>query len=503
MEIKFISTTIDALATEMKQKTQEIQEELMSELQTASMSGNFSKIQELNSQMQNLSALIQDAYKKQMDIILGNNVEQENIDIEEQVITPYDKEICELDLDLAVYDGDLDFFIEFSKDESIQEVLKEVKEKHGLFASRKHLLKSSLRLTPILAPNLYAISDKCKDALGLKVEIEYYVYQDDKFNAACYPPDDKRLYIIVTSGLLERFSQEELTFVIGHEIGHALYLHHEYPVNTLLEVGSDILSPLHAMKLFAWKRNAEISADRIGMICCQDFEAAGSTFFKLSSGVTTATLDFKLQEYIKQFVDLEKVLKDSEIDPEDWYSTHPFSPLRIKALELFNDSETYFNLIGKTGGAITEEEMEVQISKMLSLMEPSYFDGQSEHGKLIQRFIFWGGYLITIADGKILQEEIQALASIVDNEIFTECIRQVQGKDMDFLKNYLTELSKDVNALLSVMQKLNILRDLSIISYADNEVDEEELKILYGLAHLLDINESFIDKVLEEAQTVE
>lgn len=46
----------------------------------------------------------------------------------------------------------------------------------------------------------------------------------------------------------------------------------------------------------------EISADRAGLLCCQSFEAAGRTFFKLSSGVTSDTLAFKLNEYVQQFV---------------------------------------------------------------------------------------------------------------------------------------------------------------------------------------------------------
>lgn len=502
MNIELKSTTADDLAKEFQETIQTVQQEKVQEIQKASMSGNFQMVQKLNEELQKIIAQAQSVYEQRLSKITnGEHLSEENKS--QTMSSPYSKEITKLDLDLTVYDGDRDYFIEFSEEQAIQEILNEIKEQHGLFASRKHLLKSSLRLTPVLAPNLYAIGNKCKEALGLNVDIEFYVYQNDMFNAACYPPDDKRLYIIVTSGLLERFTQDELTFVIGHEIGHAIFLHHEFPVNQLLDVGRNTLSPLHAMKLFAWKRNAEISADRIGMICCQDFEAAGSTFFKLSSGVTTSSLDFKLQEYIKQFVDLEKVINDSDIDPEDWYSSHPFSPLRIKALELFKDSETYFELIHQKGGKITEQKMEEEISKMMSLMEPSYINGESEHGALIQRFIFWGGYLITIADGKIMDEEIEALASIVNEDVYKRCINEVKGKDMDYVKNYLAEMSDDVNAVLSVMQKLNMLRDLAIISYADNEVDEEELNILYGLAYLLEINENFIDKIIDEAANAE
>lgn len=355
-----------------------------------------------------------------------------------------------------------------------------------------------MRLTPTLAPQLYAIGDTCKKALGLKVDIEFYVYQDTQFNAACYPPDDKQFYIILTSSILEKFSAKELCFVIGHEIGHALFLHHRFPANHLLNLGEDYLSPLHAMKLFAWKRNAEISADRVGLLCCNDFEAAGSAFFKLSSGVTTASLEFKLNEYIQQFVDIEKVINDSEVDPEDWYSTHPFSPLRIKALEVFKDSLTYFNLQGKKGGKITEVEMEETIAKMMSLMEPSYLCGESEHGKLIQNFIFWGGYLVTIADGKVDDEEIKALSSIVDAQIFATNYAQCQSQTEESIKKMLEEMANDMNNILSIMQKLNIIRDMCVISSSDGEIDSTEADILYGLAYLLNIKESFVDKVLDE-----
>jgi Zn-dependent protease with chaperone function len=47
-----------------------------------------------------------------------------------------------------------------------------------------------------------------------------------------------------------------------------------------------------------------------------------------------------MNEYLQQFVDLEDILANSELAPEGWYSSHPFSPLRIKALELFRRSET-------------------------------------------------------------------------------------------------------------------------------------------------------------------
>lgn len=486
--MNFKSTTIEDLSVEMG----ELQQEITKELESASMAGDLDKVQELSLQIAGVS----EKFQERMEWITsgaGSGIEDENR-------SPYTEIPCEADLDLVVYDGDRDYFMEFCKDEQIQKAYQEMVEQNPDSTSRKTLLKNSLRLTRVLAPSLYEIGDRCKDVLGLNRKIEFYVYQSDSFNAACYPPDGDRLYIMVSSALIEKFDHEELLFVIGHEIGHAIFLHHKFPASSLMELGEAYLSPLHAMKLFAWKRNAEVSADRVGMLCCQDFEAAGRTFFKLSSGITAGAIDFKLKEYIKQFVDLEKVLEDSEVDPEDWYSTHPFSPLRIKALEVFKDSETYHTLIGKEGGTISEVAMEETIAKMMSLMEPIYLSGNTKHGDKIQKFIFWAGYLIAIADGEVYESEIEALSSIVDSDIFSELAQELEGKDEDSVAGIVADMARDINALLSPMQKLNILRDLSIISAADGDIDLTEVGMLYGVAMLLSINTDFIDRVISDME---
>lgn len=82
----------------------------------------------------------------------------------------------------------------FKRIELIQEVLKNIKENNPVFQTRRHLLKSSLRLTPTLAPVLYEIGNHCKNVLRLKADIEFFVYQSDLFNASCYPPDTNKLY---------------------------------------------------------------------------------------------------------------------------------------------------------------------------------------------------------------------------------------------------------------------------------------------------------------------
>jgi len=409
---------------------------------------------------------------------------------------------CSTDLDLIVYDDDRDAFIEFEQDPGIQAAYDQYKENCPNISARKGLLKSSMKLTEKLAPTVYAIGNACKAVLGLECEIEFYVYQDNQFNACCYPPDGKRLYIMLTSSLLEKFDDDELSFVIGHEIGHVLFNHIKYFPKALLHHGEGHLSPIHAMKLFAWGRAGEITADRVGLLCCKDFNVAARAFFKLSSGVTSDSLSFNLDEYVSQFVDLNAEMAQDTIDPSDWYSSHPFSPLRIKALEIFQRSETYGSLAGISENiALTEEQMEKEISQFMSLMDPSYLTEDNETGALIQRYLILAGYLIVIADGKVEDEEINSLSNLVTEEVFNEGVTFANDVEVEVLQQEIIELSQKLHPHLSPMQKLNILRDLSVIASCDGDIDESEVSVLHNLCHFFDIYPEFIDQVLHDAES--
>jgi uncharacterized tellurite resistance protein B-like protein len=488
MSITFISTNPEDLLSEFQQMVSQTQQSMMGELTVAQGSGNLNEMQEISIRMQKSTQEIGFAYQDYlMQITQGGPA------------SLYNAELCDFDLDLTVYHGDRDYILEFQRDPDITRCKKDIEKLGGTFQYPRKLLKSSMVLTERHVPELYKIGQRCAKILGLKPSIEFYSYEDSQFKASCYAPDGWQLYILLSSSLLEQFTEDELAFVIGHEIGHALFKHFDYSASQMMNHGKQYLSPLHAMKLFAWERDADISADRIGLICCGDYQVATKTFFKLTKGASFSE-EFKLNKYIEQFMELENILRDFPVDPEDWYKTHPFGPLRIMALNLFSQSETYHTLRGGKGGEISAEQLKDKIKNVLSLMEPSYLDSHSEQGSLIQRFIFLSGYLISLADGNVDEMEMQALGSLTDPEIFGRCIKEVQETDMDSLKERLAEMSGDVRNLLSPIQRLNVLRDLAIISFADNSLDQEEVKILHGLCHLLNINDDFIDRVLGELQ---
>ena len=412
----------------------------------------------------------------------------------------YDNAKCSMDLDLAVYDGDRNSIIGLLTDPVFVQVAEHVLDEKAVFNSRRQLLKRCLHLTPKMAPQLHQIGQRCRQTLGLKAALDFYVYQDLFFNAACYPPSEDRLFILLTSSLLEKFTEDELTFVIGHEIGHALFDHHRFPINTLLEKGGDDLSPIHAMRIYAWKRNAEISADRIGLVCSQSFEAAARAFFKLSSGITAQdSLSFQMREYLDQFKDLkQEMMTNTDMDPEDWYSTHPFSPIRLKALELFHQSVTFNSLIGGAGGEISSDAMESEIKSFMSMMEPSYLNDATELSQVMRDYVFLGGFLIAAAHGVVDDSEIKALCSILDPATVQVKLAKIGAyTDGEQIWAELKGLAEKLNVHLPIVTKLNLIKDLSVISYADGSIEQSEVETLYKLCRTLQIRPEFADHVLE------
>jgi uncharacterized tellurite resistance protein B-like protein len=309
-----------------------------------------------------------------------------------------------------------------------------------------------------------------------------------------------KVLMVLTSALLEKFSEKELAFVIGHEIGHYLFEHTRFPVDYILQNHGGRLSPLHAMKLYAWIRNAEITADRVGMICCGDFDVAANTFFKLSSGITATAFQFSLKDYLAQLDDLKGEVSGEEADPQDWFSTHPFNPMRLKALEVFVQGQAYHQLAGKTGGRLSSEQVENEVSELMKMMEPSYLQDSGDVGTKARQYLLAAGFLVVAANGVIVQPEVNALASVVGAQVSPDEIRKMFSRPVPEVREMVQDLAKDLTALMTGVQKLQLVRDLIIISYADGTLDQAEINCLVWLCEGLGVDPRFIEQVLSSAR---
>ena len=370
----------------------------------------------------------------------------------------------------------------------INEII-EKREEKGPMGTRRRLLATSVRLSRNMAPWLHEMADDCIAALGVKIPLELYVYASPSFNAACVKPEDGRLFIMFSSSLLEAFEGSELRFVLGHELGHYLYGHHDIPIGYLLN-GQARPSPKLALQLTTWSRYAEISADRAGAHCAQDPVGVARSLFKLASGLSGKLVQFNIEEFMQQVdeMQLEDATPGQGAPAEDWFMTHPFSPLRVRALKLFDHSV----LADKDGCSI--EELEAGVQVLMTMMEPSYLEGRTDASENMRRLLFAAAITVANANGKISDKEIAVFEKFFGERAFSDEL------NLEKLASDLPERIKQTKELTTIAQRMQIIRDLCTVAKADNNQSVKELKAIKSIAHDLEVPEHFVVQAMSIEQ---
>jgi uncharacterized tellurite resistance protein B-like protein len=360
-------------------------------------------------------------------------------------------------------------------------------EAEGPTGLRRRLLSTSVRLSRKMAPDIYALSDECVERLSMDIPLELYVYASPQFNAMCFKPEEGRLYVMFSSALLESFTPKELQFVMGHEFGHYIYDHHSIPIGYLVK-GKSRPDPKLALRLFAWSRNAEISADRAGAYCAQDLHSVASALFKLASGLTGSTVKFDLDEFLQQVDDMQAAdAEPGQGAPEgDWFSTHPFSPLRVKALRLFFES----NLMDKNGTSL--DVLDVGVQRLMSLMEPSYLDARTDAAIAMRHLLFAGSIAVANSAGGVTDEEIAAFEKFFEKGDYNDKLNAKR------IEEELPQRIQRTKENATEPQCMQVIRDLCVIAMADGNVVDAELDVLNSIADGLGVSRTFVCQTIEQ-----
>lgn len=372
-------------------------------------------------------------------------------------------------------------------------LVKEVKDKidrmeeQGPTGVRRHLLSSSLRLSRGMSPDLHKMADHCIERLGVNIPLELYAYSSPQFNAACFKPEEGRLFVMFSSSLLEGFAADELMFVMGHELGHHVYRHHDIPVGHLLR-GQQRPPASLALQLFAWSRYAEISADRAGAFCAESLDAVARALFKLASGLSNSNVvNFDLREFLKQLDEMQAVdAEPGQGSPtQDWFSTHPFSPMRVKALQLFYRSE----LMHKDGNA--KADLELGVQGLMGVMEPDYLLGKTDTAKVMRLLFMAGAVAIANARDDISEEEEKLLKEFIGDDFSLDAL------NIEKLIDTLPKRMQSVKEKASITQCMQVLRDLAVVARAEGEMTDNELMVLYSIADGMGISRSLVMQSIE------
>lgn len=350
---------------------------------------------------------------------------------------------------------------------------------------RRQLLSTSVRLTPTLAPELHRMIAVCKEKLELEASFEPYVYPDSQANAAVVKPEDGRVFLLFSSQLLEMFDEDELTYVVGHELGHHKFGHHGLPVRAVLK-GAKV-RPAVALQLFSWSRFAEVSADRAGLYCAGSLDAVGRGLFKLASGLRGTKTNLAVDALLAQMEEIQAdgIATGNDGDRGEWFSTHPFSPLRLKAAQLFANSDAM------SKGGISQEQMELEVGTVMGIMEPGYLKAKTDQGRALRRVLLAGGMMVAAASDGISEVEIEALDEFLGEGTITDKL------SLDALREDLPARIRAAVAEAPVMRRAQLVRDLCVIAFADGHPDAQERAVLIDLASQLGVDAALVDETLE------
>lgn len=383
-------------------------------------------------------------------------------------------------------DGDRDLAERLLKEPDVKRAIEKIDREGKEAGARRQLLGTSIRLTPEMAPDVHETLDGCRRTLGIESPIETFVYPGAEFNAAAVRPERGRLLLIVSSSLLEAFEPDELRFVAGHELGHHLFEHHRIPVANLLDGKKRVTAGL-VLRLFAWQRYAEISCDRAGVICAGGIDPAARALFKLASGLRGGRVKVRIDQFLSQVADLKEeaslMAPHDDRSRADWFSTHPFSPLRLRAADLFAKSDLI------TQGGTPRAELEAQVAELMTLMQPSYLHEKSGIAEAMRRLLFAGGVAIASASGEVKEEEIQELERLLGpGSLPAEVKPEVIRKD-------LPSRIEDVKKQVPPLRRAQVLRDLCVIARADGRVEPEEMQVIRDIGAAIEVDTALVHGV--------
>lgn len=226
----------------------------------------------------------------------------------------------------------------------------------GLFnerAVRLVFLGSGVRVDERQFARLHRILGDVGRTLDAPELPELYVVANPAFGAMTIGMN--KPFIVLNSGVVDLLDEDELRFVIAHELGHAMSGHAVY--QTMLQrmiMLSGVLShvPGGALgaraimaALYEWSRKAELSADRAGLLATQDPATAFRVHMQLASGGHLDDLDptsFFAQGQEYDDADLrDSVLKLLLIENR----SHPFAVVRATELRRWVDSGEYTRIL--------------------------------------------------------------------------------------------------------------------------------------------------------------
>jgi Zn-dependent protease with chaperone function len=374
---------------------------------------------------------------------------------------------------------------------NLNQLISQFEESGGLRSYRDLFLGTQLKISPLMSPRLFELLAEVREILQFEPEVDLFILADASINAgAVYSLDEGPHIVSLTSSMVERMDDEELRFVLGHEIGHIHFQHYRaklaFRAVSRDKQGRSRLPVLLARRLGSWGRLAELSADRAG------FAAAGgklepivSAFFKMESRLGPEHLKFDITAFLQQLEELRQLDRRDLI----YGFSHPITPIRVRALQLFRDAG------GSSASAAALAQVDQQVTELTKLME---YEATKPLDVKTRDFVLAGGVMTAHVDGRAFSPEeydmlVKWLLPVIPDP--EAAISKITSYDQ--ARKMLTESAAWLKENAGE-ERFVAYRMLVGIAAVDGDLSSKEEEFLYEVADLLDIPRKAAKKIVRQ-----
>lgn len=363
----------------------------------------------------------------------------------------------------------------------VETILKTAKDGSGDDYWRSRMEGHCMKVDKDILPDFYALCQDVKTRLNFKDAVDFYVTGDSTLNAFSIAAEEEgQPHIVnINSAMFDLMSEDELRFVIGHELGHIINKDSALKRLIYFVFPPDTTNPPITLqyKIRLHDQLAELVADRYGFLANGNLNACVTAFYKMSSGLDLAkmnvSIDALLSDNRKR---LDYFMKGKGLSRYD----HPVNPIRVQAIHLFVTAKD-------------EKELEEGMDELINILLKV---GNGPLDEDLSVFMASAGLIVANADDRVTEKEIEHIIQNLANlQIFPKRFLDAVAKsDVSNLfdqsvKNILSQNPGMRDGLLAYMMGLVM---------SDKEISENEIDLIYGFGDSIGFSEREISQKFAE-----
>jgi len=349
----------------------------------------------------------------------------------------------------------------------------------SIFDTKSHREGNCFKVDANSLPDLHRICQEVIETLKFDEPIDFYLSGDSDINAHSWEAENEGEpnLIEINSGLFNLMTEDELKFVIGHEIGHLI--NHDMLVDSLIRFAypdENTMPTYIRTRHVLFSHVAEFTADRYGYLANHNLEACVSALYKLASGIDLQKLEVSIPALIESNEQHIKFFLEEE---GEMFGDHPANPLRVQALYVYSTSKS-------------KKEIEECIYTIVNCTNRKMFDDYA------CRYAAAAGMLMAKVDGKVSDKEL----AVIYERMGWDCL----FPDMEWKALKRTNLNKLLDESIQEMlehygleAREKMLQYALKVMLADGTITQEEVNFAYELGHKLQLTDVEITNLITEA----